>query len=57
MIFSDAQGKVCYNGGTLHLNTLECTCPSLYYGRRCNKSESNFFTKINLKLQGKIPQL
>lgn len=27
----DSKGKMCMNGGTMNLNTLACTCPSISY--------------------------
>eukprot|EP00105_Crassostrea_gigas_P028320 XP_011449940.1 PREDICTED: uncharacterized protein LOC105344061 isoform X1 [Crassostrea gigas] len=33
----DCGGKVCYNGGTLNLNTCQCECMNLYKGETCEQ--------------------
>ena len=37
--FSDCRGKMCYNGGTLDLNTCTCSCADMYSGDSCQIRE------------------
>lgn len=37
LLIADCGGKVCYNGGTLNLNTCQCECMNLYKGETCEQ--------------------
>lgn len=37
ILIADCGGKVCYNGGTLNLNTCQCECKNLYKGEMCEQ--------------------
>ncbi|KAK6171095.1 hypothetical protein SNE40_019354 [Patella caerulea] len=41
----DCQGKLCYNYGTLDINTCTCTCPSIYTGDQCQTLSCNNIEK------------
>ncbi|ESO95458.1 hypothetical protein LOTGIDRAFT_89401, partial [Lottia gigantea] len=35
----DCGGKLCFNTGTLDINTCTCSCPSLYSGDQCQTQD------------------
>ena len=35
LMLTDCDGKLCYNGGTLDVNTCQCKCQLLYNGNQC----------------------
>ena len=55
-LWTDCQGKMCYNGGTLDYNTCTCSCNDLYEGDSCQicewqplnpHSEKNVYCKLS----------
>ncbi len=48
----DCGGKLCYNGGTLDLETCTCQCDDLYKGDHCEKRECRAVQGL---VQGLVP--
>lgn len=51
LLIADCGGKVCYNGGTLNLNTCQCECMNLYKGETCEQRKlGNLYMYVLLRL-------